>query len=74
MIFHLDVRSGMPTYMQLINQVRRATRNGTLRAHERRKNVILARPLFPFVNDLVNVFQISLSKVIGKSRTRLPVA
>src|SRR5438094_7766035 len=25
----------MPTYMQLVNQVRRATRNGTLRAHER---------------------------------------
>lgn len=35
MLFHLDVRSGMPTYMQLVNQVRRAIRNGTLRAGER---------------------------------------
>jgi GntR family transcriptional regulator len=31
LLFHLDISSGMPTYMQLINQVRRATRNGTLR-------------------------------------------
>ena len=35
MLFHLDVSSGMPTYMQLVNQVRRATRNGALRAGER---------------------------------------
>jgi len=35
LLFHLDARSGMPTYMQLVNQVRRATRNGTLRAGER---------------------------------------
>jgi GntR family transcriptional regulator len=35
LLFHLDVGSGMPTYMQLVNQVRRATRNGTLRAGER---------------------------------------
>ncbi len=35
MIFHLDARSGVPTYIQLVNQVRRATRNGTLRAGER---------------------------------------
>jgi GntR family transcriptional regulator len=35
LIFHLDARSGMPTYMQLVNQVRRATRNGTLRAGDR---------------------------------------
>jgi len=35
LLFHLDVRSGMPTYMQLVNQVRRAIRNGTLRAGER---------------------------------------
>ena len=33
--FHLDARSGMPTYMQLVNQVRRAVRNGTLRAGDR---------------------------------------
>lgn len=33
--FHLDSRSGMPTYMQLVNQVRRAVRNGTLRAGDR---------------------------------------
>jgi GntR family transcriptional regulator len=33
--FHLDARSGMPTYMQLVNQVRRAARNGTLRAGDR---------------------------------------
>ena len=33
--FHLDARSGMPTYMQLVNQVRRATRNGTLHAGDR---------------------------------------
>jgi GntR family transcriptional regulator len=30
--FHLDGRSGVPTYVQLVSQVRRATRNGTLRA------------------------------------------
>jgi len=35
LLFHLDARSGMPTYMQLVNQVRRATRNGTLRAGDR---------------------------------------
>jgi GntR family transcriptional regulator len=33
--FHLDARSGMPTYMQLVNQVRRATRNGTLHSGDR---------------------------------------
>jgi GntR family transcriptional regulator len=33
--FHLDGQSGMPTYMQLVNQVRRAVRNGTLRAGDR---------------------------------------
>jgi GntR family transcriptional regulator len=33
--FHLDARSGMPTYMQLVNQVRRAVRNGILRAGDR---------------------------------------
>ena len=33
--FHLDARSGMPTYMQLVNQVRRAVRNGVLRAGDR---------------------------------------
>lgn len=33
--FHLDARSRMPTYMQLVNQVRRAVRNGTLRAGDR---------------------------------------
>ena len=35
MVFVLEPRSGMPTYMQLVNQVRRAIRNGTLRAGER---------------------------------------
>ncbi len=35
MIFHLDASSGMPTYMQLVNQVRRATRNGTLSPGDR---------------------------------------
>ena len=35
MFFHLDARSGMPTYMQLVNEVRRATRNGTLRPSDR---------------------------------------
>ncbi|HVC77664.1 MAG TPA: GntR family transcriptional regulator [Candidatus Micrarchaeaceae archaeon] len=35
MLFHLDIRSGMPTYMQLVNQVRRATRNGVLRPGDR---------------------------------------
>ena len=35
MLFHLDVSSGMPTYMQPVNQVRRATRNGTLRPGDR---------------------------------------
>lgn len=35
MLFHLDARSGMPTYMQLVNQVRRATRNGSLHAGDR---------------------------------------
>lgn len=33
--FHLDARSGMPTYMQLVNQVRRAVRNGVLGAGDR---------------------------------------
>ena len=33
--FHLDARSGVPTYMQLINEVRRATRNGTLHPGDR---------------------------------------
>jgi GntR family transcriptional regulator len=33
--FHLDARSGVPTYIQLVNQVRRATRNGTLHAGDR---------------------------------------
>jgi GntR family transcriptional regulator len=33
--FHLDGQSGMPTYMQLVNQVRRAVRNGALRAGDR---------------------------------------
>jgi GntR family transcriptional regulator len=35
LLFHLDASSGMPTYMQLVNQVRRATRNGTLRPGDR---------------------------------------
>jgi GntR family transcriptional regulator len=30
LLFHLDASTGMPTYMQLVNQVRRAIRNGTL--------------------------------------------
>jgi GntR family transcriptional regulator len=29
--FHLDPRSGIPTYLQLVNQVRHAVRSGTLR-------------------------------------------
>ncbi len=29
--FHLDARSGIPTYLQLVNQVRHAVRSGTLR-------------------------------------------
>lgn len=29
--FHLDPRSGIPTYLQLVNQVRNAVRSGTLR-------------------------------------------
>lgn len=29
--FRLDPRSGVPTYLQLVNQIRRAVRNGTLR-------------------------------------------
>jgi GntR family transcriptional regulator len=33
--FHLDARSGVPTYMQLVNQVRRATRNSTLHSGDR---------------------------------------
>jgi GntR family transcriptional regulator len=33
--FHLDARSGVPTYIQLINQVRRAIRNGSLQAGDR---------------------------------------
>jgi GntR family transcriptional regulator len=33
--FHLDARSGVPTYIQLVNQVRRAVRNGTLHAGDR---------------------------------------
>jgi GntR family transcriptional regulator len=33
--FHLEARSGVPTYMQLVNQVRRATRNGTLHSGDR---------------------------------------
>ena len=33
--FYLDARSGVPTYIQLVNQVRRATRNGTLHAGDR---------------------------------------
>jgi GntR family transcriptional regulator len=33
--FHLDARSGVPTYIQLVDQVRRATRNGTLHAGDR---------------------------------------
>lgn len=35
MVFHLDARSGVPTYMQLVHHVRRGTRNGTLRAGDR---------------------------------------
>jgi DNA-binding transcriptional regulator YhcF (GntR family) len=33
--FHLEGQSGTPTYMQLVNQVRRAVRNGVLRAGDR---------------------------------------
>jgi GntR family transcriptional regulator len=33
--FHLEGRSGVPTYMQLVHQVRRAIRNGTLRTGDR---------------------------------------
>jgi GntR family transcriptional regulator len=33
--FYLDTRSGVPTYMQLVNQVRRSVRNGILRAGDR---------------------------------------
>lgn len=33
--FYLDARSGVPTYMQLVNQVRRAVRNGTVHAGDR---------------------------------------
>lgn len=50
MIFHLDAGSGMPTYMQLVNQVRRATRNGTLRAGERlptAREVVVALAINP---------------------------
>jgi GntR family transcriptional regulator len=35
LFFRLDARSGMPTYMQLVKQVRHAIRNGTLHAGER---------------------------------------
>src|SRR3977135_893119 len=40
----------MPTYMQLINQVRRATRNGTLRAGDRlptAREVVVALAINP---------------------------
>jgi GntR family transcriptional regulator len=33
--FYLDTRSGVPTYMQLVNQVRRSVRNGILRSGDR---------------------------------------
>ena len=33
--FSLDTRSGVPTYMQLVNQVRRSVRNGILRSGDR---------------------------------------
>ena len=35
MHFYLDTRSGVPTYMQLVNQVRRSVRNGILRSGDR---------------------------------------
>src|SRR5205807_859615 len=46
----------------------------SLNAYESSERKRRAAAFFPFPNDIVSVFHINLSGVIGRSRTRLPVA
>jgi GntR family transcriptional regulator len=56
--FHLDARSGVPTYLQLVQQVRQAVRLGILRAGDQ----------LPTVKDVVGGLAINPNTVLKAYR------
>jgi DNA-binding transcriptional regulator YhcF (GntR family) len=57
-IFHLDQRSGVPTYLQLVQQVRQAVRLGILRPGDQ----------LPTVKDVVGTLAINPNTVLKAYR------
>ncbi|HEY2542089.1 MAG TPA: GntR family transcriptional regulator [Gaiellaceae bacterium] len=56
--FHLDARSGVPTYLQLVNQVRQAVRLGILRPGDQ----------LPTVKEVVGALTINPNTVLKAYR------
>src|ERR1700745_326778 len=56
--FHLETRSGVPTYLQLVQQVRQAVRLGILRPGDQ----------LPTVNEVVGDLAINPNTVLKASR------
>jgi GntR family transcriptional regulator len=57
-LFHLDTRSGVPTYLQLVQQVRQAIRLGILRAGDQ----------LPTVKEVVGTLAINPNTVLKAYR------
>jgi GntR family transcriptional regulator len=70
--FYLEGRSGVPTYLQLVNQVRRGIRNGTLHSGDRlptAREVVAALAINP--NTVLKAYSQLEAEGLARSRPGL---